>query len=66
MTNCGCDLKPCFPDAFLILVSVAVPALGWSTPGVVMIVWLQSRDRHPQLEDGEGGSICKGWEWWGD
>ena len=49
-----------------ILVSVAVPALGWSTPGVVMIVWLQSRDRHPQLEDGEGGSICKGWEWWGD
>lgn len=49
-----------------ILVSVAVPAFGWSTPGVVMIFWLQSRDRHPQLEDGEGGSICKGWEWWGD
>lgn len=32
---------------------VAVPALGWSTPGVVMIAWLQSRDRHPRLEDGE-------------
>lgn len=30
-----------------ILASVVVPALGWGTPGVVMIVWLQSRDRHP-------------------
>lgn len=30
-----------------ILVSVVVPALGLGTPSVVMIVWLQSRDRDP-------------------